>query len=219
MIDAVRRERDPDYYLMRAFPSIAPPVMRNLATVAVLRRYSKGEPLAYDFGKHAILVGEGCVEVRASRSKRAFVLQRYLEHEMLVLPRRTSGTVCVAVQPTVAVWVPSEDFHIFLGAHPDLLAVVLNRLEDRQALTEQRLAELALDEAAERVWAELQRSAVPVLGASERRVRFTQQQLADRVGSCRETVSRVLTGLMRQHKLVKRGGAYILPAPDLAATA
>ena len=84
-----------------------------------------------------------------------------------------------------------------------------------------RVAEIAIDEMAERALASLRQRVVRQLleaadrnGGSELVATITQQQLADGVGSAREVVARVLHDL-RDEKLVEtRLGSVLLREPQ-----
>ena len=98
---------------------------------------------------------------------------------------------------------------------------LLAELSRRLRRAEESVASLALDDVEARLRRTLGRLAV----AEGERIeggglllkrRPTQQALANMVGSCRETVSRTFTSLIRRGLLVQRGRALVLTAAFLA---
>ena len=118
-----------------------------------------------------------------------------------------------------------QDVRSLLLADPRISTRIITGLGDRLADVEQRLADTVLKTAPQRVAAVLCRlaSAPPAAGLFARRpgeVRLTHEQLADLVGTTRETTTKLL-GELRDAGLVqlRRGGIVVLDPRRLRATA
>lgn len=108
------------------------------------------------------------------------------------------------------VTIPLAGFRLTLQAQPAFGEMVLDQLAKRHLAALDRAADLAVQSVSDRVWNELKRMAAAQDGDLPR---INQQQLADRLGTCRETVSRVLQALRRDGRLARpRPGYYLITA-------
>jgi CRP/FNR family cyclic AMP-dependent transcriptional regulator len=112
----------------------------------------------------------------------------------------------IALEPTTCVVVPSAELRDFLAKHPDFAQhLVLRLIGTVRRLTEQ-VKSLALQDVYGRL-ARLVMEQSDVAG-DERvmRVALTQQDMADRIGSSREMVNRVMKQLALGGYVEQRGG-------------
>ncbi|NRF66275.1 Crp/Fnr family transcriptional regulator [Aquincola sp. S2] len=116
----------------------------------------------------------------------------------------------MALEPTSCRVVPGEQLRQFLADHPDFavhLAVKLSRLVRR--LTEQ-VKSLALQDVYGRMVRVLMELSDPVDDERIVRQKLTQQDIADRVGSSREMVNRVLKELATGGYVSVRDGRHVI---------
>lgn len=126
-----------------------------------------------------------------------------------------SADVVAASNVAVAV-LAAPDFVTLMKQHGKLGLAVSRRLVDRVRHTTQRMFELSVLSAPGRVYAELLRVAADEDAMSEARViRPVPQitELARRVNSTRETVSRTINDLERRGLVIRKPGVMTILAP------
>ncbi len=142
-----------------------------------------------------------------------------------------------STQPTATGWLPTspaitpiapltseQDVRSVLLADPPVATRIIAGLGRRLADVEQRLADSVLKSAPQRLAAVLCRlaSTAPtgLFGRRPGEIRLTHEQLADLVGTTRETTTKLL-GELRDAGLVqlRRGGIVVLDHAELRATA
>lgn len=136
--------------------------------------------------------------------------------EMAALAGTPRSADIVAASNVVVAIFAAHDFITLLERHGTLALAVSRRLVERIRHTTQRMFELSVLSAPGRVYAELLRSAADKDARSERRViRPVPQitELARRVNSTRETVSRTINDLERRGLVIRESGAMTILAP------
>src|SRR3989440_3494702 len=120
----------------------------------------------------------------------------------------------VAVRESFLASIPSEAFRAILANHPSVRERLLRRLTGSVRELAGRLLELGAQRVPERVWAELVRlaRASAVRGTAARIERApTHNEIASRVGTSREEVTREFSRLARQGLVQRQGRALVLP--------
>ena len=116
----------------------------------------------------------------------------------------------MAVEPTTCVVVPEADLRTFLAEHPDFARHLVLRL----AATVRRLTEQVKSLALQDVYGRLVRLMMEHSDAhgDERvlRIPLTQQDMADRIGSSREMVNRVMKQLTQGGYVEQRRGRLVV---------
>lgn len=112
------------------------------------------------------------------------------------------ATVCI---------MPKQDFLALLEQKPELALRVIKELSLQLLLTESRLRDTALADMETRVLQELERLYAEY-GDGKRKIarKFTHEQLAQLVGTARETVTRTLARLQEQDKISVDEQGYII---------
>jgi CRP-like cAMP-binding protein len=146
--------------------------------------------------------------------------------EMSLLDSRPRSANVVALDDTTALALTREAFHAHLKTHPQTALNLIAELSRRLRRADETIANLALHDVEARLVRTLERLArdegVPSAAAGLQegelllRRRPTQQDLANMVGSCRETISRTLTSMVRRGLVVPRGRALVLTRALLA---
>ncbi|MCA0241991.1 MAG: Crp/Fnr family transcriptional regulator [Proteobacteria bacterium] len=102
----------------------------------------------------------------------------------------------MTMEPTTCVVVSGANVRDFLGTHPDFALHLVRKLIALVRRSTDTVKRLALDDVYTRIAKLLQELAVPdALGRQAIDERLTQQDIADRVGSSREMVSRIFKQL------------------------
>lgn len=129
------------------------------------------------------------------------------------VPRSASVTT---LQRSRIATMRASSFIDVLTCEPEVCRAILNLLVGRIRVLNRKLSEHAYLTAVERLYVELLRLSRPRKGQSGQRSVSpppTQQELAERIGSRREVVSRALGALEKEKLLEKTRGALVLPDP------
>ena len=194
------------------FATLSAEERQQIAALAVEKSYAAGEVLFYEGSpcEGLYVIGSGIVKIsKTSGSGREIMLAVETAPssvaEVPLFDRGDYPATVTALRETVAFLVHKDDFRRFCHQHPEVpvkvLAVVGRRLRQLVSLIEavtfgsvrQRLARLLLDSAAE-------------AGAGSCVVPLTHEELAMRLGTVREVVSRNLARFQAEGalRIVKR---------------
>ncbi|HZS38495.1 MAG TPA: Crp/Fnr family transcriptional regulator [Polyangia bacterium] len=134
--------------------------------------------------------------------------------EMSLLDSRPRSANVVAIDDATVLALTREAFAAHLKAHPQTAMNMLGELARRLRRADETIANLALHDVESRLTRTLERLAREDGESTEAglliRRRPTQQDLANMVGSCRETISRTFTSMIKRGLLVPRGRALVL---------
>ena len=188
--------------LVRDFPfftGLDEQTYTELLAVSRIRHYAKGEPLFLEGepSKGLFLMQTGVVKIyKLSESGREQILTLQRPGDSVAeLPLFDGGTYpasAAAMEDATVLFIPATTFHALLERHPKLSHAIIVALAQRMrklvALVEdlslrqvrQRLVRLLLDEAQ---------------GKRQFQLTFTNEELAARLGSVRDVISRTLSGL------------------------
>ena len=134
--------------------------------------------------------------------------------EMSLFDGRPRSANVVAVEDSTVLALGREAFAQHLKAHSQTALNMLAELTRRLRRADETVASLALHDVESRLTRTLERLAHEDGVATDAglliRRRPTQQDLANMVGSCRETISRTFTSMIKRGLLVPRGRALVL---------
>ena len=134
--------------------------------------------------------------------------------EMSMIDGCARSANVVALDDTTVLMLTREAFSQHLKAHPQTALNVMSELTTRLRRADETIANLALHDVESRLTRTLERLAREDGEQTEAglllRRRPTQQDLANMVGSCRETISRTFTSMVKRGLLVPRGRALVL---------
>lgn len=146
--------------------------------------------------------------------------------EMPLVGQRMGDGWAETLEPSVLCLMSEQDVREMLLADPRVAARITESLGRRLAEVEQRLADTVLKSAPQRVAAALLRLSAapgppgPLGGSRVAEVRLTHEQLAELVGTTRETTSKVLGDLRDAGVLrLRRAGIAVLDRDRLRAAA
>ena len=212
------------------FAGLPPAVHAALASGATLRRFSR----------RALLVSEGSAPsqvfvvltgkvraVRRATSGREVTLETFHAGDVLadavVVPERQLLNDWEASEPTEVLAIGREVFAAQMQNTPALALTLAAQMLGRLERSKQLAAGLALADVPDRVLAALRGLAESHGQAGPEGIvvqnRPTQQEMANSIGACRETVSRVVSDLARRGLITPRGRTLVISRQLLEAGA
>ncbi len=217
---------------VEVFQDLSEQEMADLAARAPMRTAAAGTLLwsPYQPQKVLFIVKAGSVRIyRLSPEGRRLTLAVLgpgaLFGEMELIGQRMGAGFAEALEPSVLCLMSEDDVRTMLLADPRISTRIITGLGRRLAEVEQRLADTVLKTLPQRVAAVLCRLATgaPESGLFAQRasqIRLTHEQLAELVGTTRETATKLL-GELRGAGLVRlrRGGIVVLDLEGLRAAA
>jgi CRP-like cAMP-binding protein len=134
--------------------------------------------------------------------------------EMSLFDGEERSANCIAVEPTTLLVLGRDDLLRHLSQHPRTALNLLGEMARRLRRADQSIAQLALCDVNERLIHRLvslarEEGTDSPDGVLVRR-RPTQQELANMIGSCRETISRAFNQLARDGLIIPRGRALVV---------
>lgn len=134
--------------------------------------------------------------------------------EMSLFDGKVRSANCIAMEPTALLVLSREDLLRHMAAHPRTALNLLGEMADRLRRADESIAQLALCDVNERLVHRLislarEEGTESPEGLMVRR-RPTQQELANMIGSCRETISRAFNQLARDGMIIPRGRSLVV---------
>ncbi len=209
------------------FTSISVDAIEDLAERASLRRVaahgtivSQDEP-----GDSMFLIVSGRVKVGIFGENGREVTLSVLRQgqcfgEMSLFDGKERSANCIATEPTVLIVLHRQDLLRHIARHPATALNLLGEMAGRLRRADESIAQLALCDVNERLVHRLiclaeEEGTESAEGILVRR-RPTQQELANMIGSCRETISRAFNQLAREGLIIARGRTLIVTNALLA---
>ena len=133
---------------------------------------------------------------------------------------RSRSANVVALEPATTLALSRDDLLRHIASHPQTAMNLLGEMSRRLRRADETIAELALcdvqDRLIKRLVALAQEDAQELPEGMLIRRRPTQQDLANMVGACRETISRTFNSLARKGLIVPRGRSLVVTRRLLA---
>ncbi len=203
------------------FASISVDAINDLAERASLRRVaahgtivSQDEP-----GDSMFLIVSGRVKVGIFGENGREVTLSVLRQgqcfgEMSLFDGKERSANCIATEPTTLVVLHRQDLLRHIARHPATALNLLGEMASRLRRADESIAQLALCDVNERLVHKLiclaeEEGTEAAEGILVRR-RPTQQELANMIGSCRETISRAFNQLAREGLIIARGRSLVV---------
>jgi len=140
--------------------------------------------------------------------------------ELSAIDAQPRSASVMAITDSVIGVMPPRLFWEMLEHHQEVTAVILQRLVKLVRALSERVVEFSTLAVRNRIHAELLRMARANAPTGVTAVIYpvpTHVEIASRVGTCREAVTRELNGLVRTGIIAKRGGTLVVQSiPDLA---
>lgn len=219
---SVRKEAVESLRAIPLFSKVSSADLEALASRLIERRYPKHATIVEEGlpGDYMYVIREGRVKVtKASEDGREKIMD-FLEAgnffgEMSLLDMAPRSASCETLEPARLLALSRNDFLDLLRRSPDLALAVIQVLTLRLRETDEQASSMSFQRVKERTKGLLGRMAKE-LDESGRRLTptLTHQQIADMIGTSRETVTRVVKQLKEQGWLDQRGKRYIVPVED-----
>jgi CRP-like cAMP-binding protein len=211
---------------LRAIPLFSDVGDEDLARVADLlieRRFPKHKTIVEEglSGDYMYVIREGRVQVsKLSDDGREKILE-FLDAgdffgEMSLLDDAPRSATVRALSDTRVLALSRTDFLNVMRRSPDVAMAVVQELTRRLRDTDEQASSLSFQRVKQRTQGLLQRLAKDDVERDGRRITpvLTHQQIADMIGTSRETVTRALKGLKQQGWLEQEGKRYVVPVED-----
>jgi len=212
---------------LRAIPLFSRVKEEDLARIADLlieRRFPKHKTIVEEGlpGDYMYIISEGRVQVsKLSDDGREKILDFFEKGaffgEMSLLDDAPRSASVRALTDTRILALSRSDFLAEMRRTPDVAMAVVQELTRRLRDTDEQASSLSFQRVKERTQGLLQRMAKDECGRPGRRITpvLTHQQIADMIGTSRETVTRALKGLKEQGWLDQEGKRYVVAVdPD-----
>lgn len=205
------------------FGSLDPASIAALDSQCLWRRYRAGEWIIdyQDDSVDLFIVAQGHVRVQIKMISGKEVLLRDIRDgeyfgELAAIDGKPRSAGIAAVTDSVLARMSPAVFRKTIHAWPDVCDQLLALLASQVRMLANRVNEFSALDVRHRLYAELLRIARPGKTAGDELVISpppTHAELAARVSSHREAITRELSKLARAGLLIKRRGALALPAP------
>ena len=202
------------------FSSVGDEDLDSVASLLIERRFPKHKTIVEEGlpGDYMYIIREGRVSVsKLSDDGREKILE-FLDSgdffgEMSLLDNAPRSASVRALTETRILALSRNDFLAVLKRSPDLAMAVIQELTRRLRQIDEQASSLSFQRVKERTKGLLVRLAKEETGRDGFRVTpaLTHQQIADMIGTSRETVTRALKGLREQGWLSQEGKRYLVP--------
>jgi CRP-like cAMP-binding protein len=193
----------------------------RIAARCAWRRYRSGEVVLSreSENRDVLFVVSGRVRIvnyAASGREIAYGVVEAGAHvgELAALDGGPRSAAVEALDECLIASLPSGPFHELLLAHPQLAVSMLKNLARIIRQSDERIIELSVLSAMQRIYRELHRLAESRAGSVTIPRLPTQEQLAAMVGTTRETVARALGQLAKDGIVRRRGRELVILRPE-----
>ncbi len=205
------------------FSSVLDADLETIAALLIERRFPRHKTIVEEglAGDYMYVICEGRVQVsKLSDDGREKILE-FLDAgdffgEMSLLDNAPRSASVRALADTRILALSRADFLAVLRRSPDLAMAVVQELTRRLRRIDDQASSLSFQRVEERTRGLLIRLAKEDPQRGGRRVTpaLTHQQIADMIGTSRETVTRALKGLKAQAWLQQEGKRYVVPGEE-----
>lgn len=194
--------------------------LENIASLLIERRFPKHAVVVEEGlpGDYMYVIQRGRVEVtKASDDGREKIID-FMDAgaffgEMALLDESPRSASVRTLEPATFLALSRRDFRKLLAQSPDLALSLIQELTRRLRETDDHTMSVSFQRVEDRVRSLFERVARPEPDFVGGRVtpRLTHQQVADMIGTSRETVTRAVKELKASGWLEQRGKRYLIP--------
>ena len=205
------------------FSGVSDEALESIASLLIERSFPKHKTIVEEGapGDYMYIIVEGRVKVtKLSGDGREKILEM-LEvgdffGEMSLFDESPRSASVKGLSSVRILALARNDFLRLLARSPDLALSVIQELTRRLRLVDEQASSLSFQRVKERTMGLLVRLAREEPGQGTRRKTpvLTHQQIADMIGTSRETVTRAVKGLKADGWLEQDGKHYLVPAED-----
>jgi CRP-like cAMP-binding protein len=206
------------------FGGLEEDALNDIADLLIDRSYPRGSVIFEEGvpGDYMYVIKQGQVKIsKLSDDGREKILEILgpgdFVGEMALLDRGPRSASVKSTQPCVLLALSRQDFLSLLRERPEISLELIRELSRRLRETNEQIRGLLFERVEGRTRRLLRRLASePVEGRPDRLATAptTHQQLADQVGTSRETITRVLKELRAEGWLEQQGKRYLVPVED-----
>ncbi len=201
------------------FSDVAEGDLEQIASHLIERKYPKAMTIVEEGlpGDYMYILREGRVKVtKLSEDGREKILDMLdvgsFVGDMALLDRAPRSASVKALTPVTVLALSRNDFMGLLRKSPDLALSVIQELTRRLRTVNDQASALSFQRVKERTKGLLERLATEEAGQGRLRTpALTHQQIADMIGTSRETVTRVVKDLKGEDWLHQEGKRYLVP--------
>jgi CRP/FNR family transcriptional regulator, cyclic AMP receptor protein len=203
------------------FCNLSPAAVQHLSTITHASSYPKGATLFLEgqAGRGVFILCSGRVKLSTSSIDGRTLIVRLSEPgEVLGLPATVTGTcyelTAEVVEPTQANFVSTEDFLNFLREYGDVSLKVAQQLGQTYHAAVAEMRSIGLSHSAREKLArfilDLPTDHKPGKGADTSRLTLTHEEIAQMIGTSRETVTRAFTDFKKKNLLIVKGSTLTI---------
>ena len=202
------------------FSRVTDPDLEDIASHLIERRFPKNTTVVEEGlpGDYMYVIRQGRVKVtKASEDGREKIMQ-FMETgdffgEMALLSNDPRSASVKTLEPSVLLALSRRDFIEQLRQSPDLALAVIGELTDRLRETNEQASSMSFQGVKERTRGLFERIARDDPGRDGHKLTpaMTHQQIADMIGTSRETVTRAIKQLKDDGWLDQEGKRYVIP--------
>ncbi len=191
----------------------------NVAALLIERRYPKNSIVVEEglTGDYMYVIRSGRVKVTKASDDGREKIMDFLESgaffgEMALLDNAPRSASVRTLEPSVLAALSRRDFIGLLRSSPDLALSLIQELTRRLRDTDEQATSVSFQRVQDRAKGLFARMARPDDEIADRRITpaLTHQQIADMIGTSRETVTRAVKELKQSGWLEQRGKRYLV---------
>ncbi len=205
------------------FSGVSTEILTSIASLLIERRFPKHKTIVEEGapGDYMYIISEGRVKVtKLSGDGREKILELLdvgdFFGEMSLFDDAPRSASVKAMSDVRIMALARNDFLRLLSSSPGLALSVIQELTRRLRQVDEQASSLSFQRVKERTMGLLVRLAKEASSHEGRRKTpvLTHQQIADMIGTSRETVTRAVKGLKDEGWLKQEGKHYLVPAED-----
>jgi CRP-like cAMP-binding protein len=206
--------------LVQLFSQVSEDDLENIAALLIERRYPKNSIIVEEglTGDYMYVIRSGRVKVTKASGDGREKIMDFLEAgaffgEMALLDHAPRSASVRTLAPSVLAAISRRDFLDLLRGSPDLGLSLIQELTRRLRDTDEQATSVSFQRVEDRAKGLFARIARREDETAERRITpaLTHQQIADMIGTSRETVTRAVKELKQSGWLEQRGKRYLVP--------
>jgi len=226
MSTSTRREALESLRAIPLFSEVSDADLEQIAGHLIERRYPRNTTIVEEGlpGDYMYVIREGRVKVTKLSEEGREKILGFLDEggffgEMALLDRGPRSASVKTLKDVRLLALSRADFLTVLRKSPDLAMAVIQELTRRVREVDEQASSLSFQRVKERTKGLLRRLASEETEDGQRRITpaLTHQQIADMIGTSRETVTRVVKELKKDAWLAQEGKRYKVPATEPAA--
>ena len=218
------KERAEALRVIPLFATLEDAVLEEIAGLLIDRKFPKDAIIFEEgsVGDYMYLIREGQVKVtKMSEDGREKILEILgsgdFMGEMALVDREPRSASIKTTRPCVLLALSRQDFLGLLRENPEISMGIIRELTRRLRETDEQIRGLLFERVEGRTRRILSRMATDPVSSDPNRLTtppVTHQQLADLVGTSRETITRVVKELKDSGWLTQAGKCYLVPRSD-----